>query len=448
MSDMAGDSSRVDLTSGSERRMINRIAAYWEEIRGDRQFPAMTDIDPARLEEVKSNCFVLDVSESVDEPVIRFVGEVLAENGVVARAGESLASVPKRSLFGRISEHYLECVANGAPVGIEAEFDNEKGATVLYRGVVVPFSDDGQTIDFVLGAINFRSEASEASKAPEGTAAPEVSEALEASQAHELPEIPETPEAPDAATPANDVVPPVLTEATALLDSLSRCRHLAQQANESMKRSRDALYTALAEAYGFRFEAEAAPEAYDALLADAGIEAHERAPYTPVVKLVFGVDYDKTRISEYAAALAYGLRCDVPRQDFKAFLEGQEGGIKACVAAERAARRAERGESWDSIAYARSILRAQPALGHLDNVELDSDEEFVLILGRREPRGNGVELVTVLHEKPALVDGVLRRAAIRATSPAAVPESEEAEPASDEPANENSPRTGGKVEAT
>jgi hypothetical protein len=413
MTDLADEATRVDLKSGSERRMINRIAAYWEEIKGDRHFPAITDIDSSRLEEVKSNCFVLDVGESVEQPTIRFVGEALSESGTVAQAGDTLASVSKRSLFGRISLHYLECVANGTPIGIEAEYDDDNGNTVLYRGVILPFSDDGQTIDFVLGAINFKIRPAQSAEAPDLSDDTGVDHA------------------------------PALADATALLDSLSRCRHLAREANDSMSRSRETLYAALAEAYGFRFDAEAAPDAYAALLADAGIESIPRAPYTPVVKLVFGVDYDKTRISEYAAVLAYALRHEVPRQDFKAFLDGQEGGIKACVAAERAARKAERGEAWDSIAYARSILRVQPALGHLDDIALDTDDEFVLILARREPDGNGVDLLKVLHEKPALVDGVLRRAAIGLPVPVASDDMSE----TDEPANENLPRTGGKAEA-
>ena len=34
---------------------------------------------------------------------------------------------------------------------------------------------------------------------------------------------------------------------------------------------------------------------------------------TPVVKLVFGADYDKTRLTEYAAALTHAHRLELPR---------------------------------------------------------------------------------------------------------------------------------------
>ena len=444
MSDTAA--THVDLKAGSERRMINRVAAYWDELRGERHFPAMTDIESPRLDDIKSNCFVLDVSKSVEEPIIRFVGDALSENGKVAKAGESLNTVPKRTLFGRVSDHFLECVANGAPVGIEAEFDDEAGETIMYRGVLLPFSDDGSSVDFVLGAINFKlkSEAdmdvedgltddevgldeielddrSGAEMIPDNDDEPlelvdEVIDELEEEVAEQaeaaLPDLPDVPsesgELPSAEAPSTEE----------LLSTLSRCQTLAHEASESLSRSRDALYTALAEAYNFRFEAEEAPEAYAEILADAGIETQERAPFTPIVKLVFGADYDKTRISEYASALAYGLRHNVPRHEFKIFLEMQDGGIKACVAAERAARRAEKGEAWDSIAFARSVLRDQPALSHLYDLDVGEDEsEFVLILGRREPDRQGVDIVKVLHERPSTMDGILRRAAIDVPNP-------------------------------
>lgn len=407
MSDVAA--SHVELGAGSERRMINRLAAYWEQLRGERTFPSMRDIEANQLEEIRSNCFVLDISESVDEPVIRFIGDALSEGGTVARSGDPLAGVSKRSLFGRISEHFLECIANGAPVGIEAEFDDDKGETILYRGVVVPFSDDDEHIDFVLGAVNCKV------KGDEGTedAAPDSDALADETADQGAPDmVADNDDEPAMAEPVAGEVAAEAPDTGPLLESLSQCQRLAREAKEIITRSRDALYTALGEAYRFHFEAEAAPEAYQAILANVGIETQERAPYTPIVKLIFGADYDKTRLSEYAAALAYGLRHGVPQDGFKSFLDAQEGGIKACVAAERSERRAEKGEAWDSIAFARSILREQPVLGHVDDIEIEDESEFVLMLGRREPTGHGVDIVKVLHEKPSLVDGILRRAAI------------------------------------
>ena len=64
------------------------------------------------------------------------------------------------------------------------------------------------------------------------------------------------------------------------------------------------------------------------------MKAQVRAPMTPIVKLVFGVDYDKARLTEFAAALSYAQRQQVELGGFKDLIEKQPGGLKALVAAE------------------------------------------------------------------------------------------------------------------
>src|SRR3546814_11875146 len=86
------------------------------------------------------------------------------------------------------------------------------------------------------------------------------------------------------------------------------------------------------------------PQGYAELLEDAGIAVQARAPMTPVVKLVFGMDYDKTRLTEFAAALSYAARNDVKPGHLQALLEGYEGGLKGVVAAARAMRRPTESE--------------------------------------------------------------------------------------------------------
>ena len=62
-------------------------------------------------------------------------------------------------------------------------------------------------------------------------------------------------------------------------------------------------------------------EGYAELLEDAGLKAQARAPMTPVVKLVFGSGYDKGRLTEYAAALSWARRQDLPAGALRERLE-------------------------------------------------------------------------------------------------------------------------------
>ena len=92
-------------------------------------------------------------------------------------------------------------------------------------------------------------------------------------------------------------------------------------------------------AYDFARRRRRVPDDYAELLDDAGVKAQARAPMTPIVKLVFGADYDKTRLTEFAAALAYAERVRDRFRRLPAVRRRLDGGLKGLVAAERKARR-------------------------------------------------------------------------------------------------------------
>ena len=64
--------------------------------------------------------------------------------------------MPSRSLLSRLTDHYLQIIANRAPIGFEAEFVATRGHNTLYRGILMPFSSDEDTIDFIYGVINWK----------------------------------------------------------------------------------------------------------------------------------------------------------------------------------------------------------------------------------------------------------------------------------------------------
>ena len=127
---------------------------------------------------------------------------------------------------------------------------------------------------------------------------------------------------------------------------------------------------------------------------------------TPVVKLVFGIDYDKARLTEFAAALSFARRQDVELSGFLKFIEGQAGGLKALVAAERQARRPEPKTDTKTEA-ARAKLRTVEPIA-LETISADC--EFALVLARRRADG-GVEPVALVDDE-AMVEKAIRRAGI------------------------------------
>lgn len=395
-----------------ERRMHVRAYNYWVSLLAGRPYPSIGDVDPHNIEDFGPHSVLLDFSRDPEDPEIAFLGRALRVECGLDAAIRRISEVPSRSLLSRLTDHYLQIIANRAPIGFEAEFVGQRGYNTLYRGILMPLSSDGEAIDFIYGVINWK-EMADAHTA--GALADQVQ--------HAVATAPAPPSAADAlvwadgpnADFANSAPPPeaatddatlsLWPEAPALADRLSAARHCAEDAAGADQRSRQALYRALGHAWDFAIAAEDAPDDYAELLADAGITVQARAPMTAVAKLVFGIGYDKTRLTEFAAALAWARREAVPAGTLAGRIEAFPGGLKAIVAAERAHRRTPAAP--DRWAELRARLHAAPPLARID-IAVPGEGEFVLLVARRE--ADGFAIVAPVADA-RLVDQAIRKTA-------------------------------------
>lgn len=654
-----------------ERRMQVRAYNHWAALIGDAQFPHVDDLAPETLDDFGPFGVLLDFrgKKGIDDPRIAFLGDQLAEECGGAQY-KRLSDVPGRSLLSRITDHYLQILANKAPIGFEAEFTNDRGASVLYRGILLPWSSNGEDIDYVFGVINWKEMADAATAdallsaidaaldkpippyegkdmdrmldlsgyaendsenedqpvtlpipafgtaplsgeaesdddyrvsspfdlvdeadegdgeeydedtgeptewgkgfsgfgdedtiysvdygdqgledgeededyegvvnplgdntaslglsslvsrsgrvkqsvslpgmdgytapadadaapttnyapspatsvasaprttleqrlravIPQGYGADEepapferapvfappaghephsagdeafeleaayeeqpeavearetvqshVDEALEGSNSDDIfdldvemvePEAGDAPEAVEAGYPAH-AADFGDEEPEGLYDCLAAARELAQTARSNEDRGRKALYQAVGRAYDFSLEAAANPDDFVELLVENGLTVQDRAPMTPIVKLVFGVDYDKTRLTEYATVLGYAHRTGVARGTLDKVLAQAEGGLKGIVSAERQARKEEAGGKVETPQGVRNSLARK--LRKIEAVALDDlsedGPEFALVMVRRLPSGELVVLGEVPEDVP-LVEKAARK---------------------------------------
>ena len=440
-----------------ERRMQVRAYNHWASLLDNRNFPSIEDLDPAALPDFGPYSVLLDFTGGIDNPSIQYLGDQLAEEcGATGEDIDTLSDVPSRSLLSRITDHYMQILANQAPIGFEAEFVNQRERTILYRGILLPFSSDDDTIDFIYGVINWKEIADQQTT---DDLMLEIDQALEAVPVHhedsamtewadgpadvldlgvaeELgadpaggeidwpePQFGETAPLPVAAAapPAEpepfdlaefaeltDDLPaaaaePADVEGFALADWLASARELAQAAQGSEDRTRNALYAAIGRAYDFSLAAQAEPDEFAELVADSGLTTQDRAPLTPLVKLVFGADYDKTRLTEFAAALGHAHRLGLGRGALAGYLVAAPGGLKGVVTAERRLRREESGKAaaheTPREALARK-LRKLPACA-FEDISAEGSE-FALLMIRRLPSGELVLLGEVPEDVPLL----------------------------------------------
>tara|TARA_R110000782_G_scaffold78293_3_gene156015 strand:- start:225668 stop:227566 length:1899 start_codon:yes stop_codon:yes gene_type:complete len=568
----------------NERRMHVRAYNYWVSLLGNRVLPSIEDLNPEEMEDFSANSVLLDFSMGLENPAILYLGSALREECGITGTVERVDEVPSRSLLSRLTDHYLQIIANAAPVGFEAEFTNQRDAEIMYRGILMPFSSDDETIDFIYGVISWKEVASKSmidgldeemkaamstpppssapapiwadgpsatadfeddesedmssfesigeleaddfgftdaaaptpaptasedifdldvesmleieldtavdhdeeldlsafivaesgeaeadtragsdetasGETPADAASPEAAEtehepfdldaameadsdnlaaaasmhvedyetpdpAIDSLDTDMLPEafgpetfgldeetVSETPAAPEeeaeeaaddygaalssamsivgAHEPMpdiTDVLDPAET-AGGLVGALDIARQSAAEARDAAARSRVALYRAIGHAHDFALATRDAPADYQALLEQAGITVQERSPMTAIVKLVFGVDYDKTRIAEYALALDYALIHGLPPGSLAGKLGFYEGGLKGLVRDMRATR-----HGGELSRPAQRLERAYRKIGkarRLDAGALAFDEHGVaLIVARREADGS------------------------------------------------------------
>ncbi|KQU47405.1 hypothetical protein ASG67_14200 [Sphingomonas sp. Leaf339] len=321
---------------GDERRMHVRAYNHWVSLLKGRPFPSIDDLDPGNVADFGAHGVLLDFAGDVRDPGIGYLGSKLRDecrlDGDIVR----VADVPGRSLLSRLTDHYLQIIANRAPIGFEAEFISLRGCTTLYRGILMPFAAaDGGGIDHIYGVINWKDVADPVVQARLDA---ELGAAVLAGPrgAGEASAWADGPHA-DRGTAAIGHADLAMTGS--LADALMMARETAAAVRAADTRSRSALYRALGRAHDFSLAADDDRETYLRLVTEAGLTIQPRAPMTPMVKLVFGPDYDKTRLTEFAAVLGHARRHGIAAGRLPTFLDGFEGGIKAIVAAERQARR-------------------------------------------------------------------------------------------------------------
>ena len=425
-----------------ERRMQVRAYNHWASLLGERSFPLIEDLSPGELPDFGPYSVLLDFTRGTDNPAVLFLGSNLAEECGAQGPIDQLSDVPTRSLLSRITDHYMQILANQAPIGFEAEFVNQRGRTVLYRGILLPFSSDDETIDFIYGVINWKEIADQHTTdelllevenaldplgdVPAATRAQPLTEwadgpvddsdsgildlsvALPDVDGVDWPQpgfgIPGATQAPVASVNPADVSD---TDGMApadmdLADWLASARELAQAAQGSEDRTRHALYAAIGRAYDFSLAAAEVPGEFTELLEDSGLTMQDRAPMTPVVKLVFGADYDKTRLTEYAAALGHAQRLGLPRGALSDYLSHAPGGLKGVVGAERKLRREISGKTAGAHEtlgdmLARKLREIDPT--PLEQVVADG-AEFTLLIARRMPDGSVMLVAEVPEDAP------------------------------------------------
>lgn len=138
-----------------ERRLIGQALSHWEALRGARQFPARADYRGFDLPFAADSLFLIRLGRNENRDRIVLAGkrlrDALAWEPVGRRAVDIL---PSSREFGLCL--HRTAALHQKPTADVGVFRNALGHEVLYRCLLLPLSDNGITVDHVLGVFSFK----------------------------------------------------------------------------------------------------------------------------------------------------------------------------------------------------------------------------------------------------------------------------------------------------
>lgn len=144
------------LPKGMERRLVLRVLSYWRGLCDSDALPSFVSVDPAEMGDMWAHCFVLDVAGHEDDPVFRRIGESLAALSPVDLVNRRVSEATENELLRASVSYVREVIAKAVPISRGGEFYKYDGTKVFYRSIVLPMSDDGETVSGLLCAANCR----------------------------------------------------------------------------------------------------------------------------------------------------------------------------------------------------------------------------------------------------------------------------------------------------
>ncbi len=129
---------------------------FWARNFDNGVFPSADSVLKDGMDEFGDHAIVMALDDELETAKITYVGQQVLDEGKLKQSPPDVSAVPSRSILSRLTDHYMQTVANRAPVGFEAEFVNDADQLLLYRGILLPCSSNGENIDYVLGVINWK----------------------------------------------------------------------------------------------------------------------------------------------------------------------------------------------------------------------------------------------------------------------------------------------------
>jgi hypothetical protein len=138
-----------------DRRLVSRVLKRILQSAIAGHLPRLNDVDPWLVGDDWSNCALVRIRKPLDQSVFIVVSDKLLPNPAMILDGEPISHCPPTTLLGVVLFFFGEAVEERAAIMVEGTATHID-APILFRALLVPLSEDHQTVEAVLITTNFR----------------------------------------------------------------------------------------------------------------------------------------------------------------------------------------------------------------------------------------------------------------------------------------------------
>jgi hypothetical protein len=136
--------------------MVLRLLEFWRTVKGDASFPSAAMLSESAMPELYPFCIVLDVRGNPTDPTVVAAGRTISSYSDAALKGLTVSRFERNTLPSEAVSYLAEVLRKGVPISRGGSFTDKRGVTILFRSIVLPVADDGETITGLIAAANCR----------------------------------------------------------------------------------------------------------------------------------------------------------------------------------------------------------------------------------------------------------------------------------------------------
>jgi hypothetical protein len=138
-----------------EQRLVLRVLTQWRSLCRNDALPRRSQVDPRLFAQDWANCLLIDVDPKLECSRFAYIGDNLRDPSAPPVDRQSLAECEETTLLYAATSYASRVLAKRAPISTGG-VGVHQGAPVVYRSILLPLAEDGEHIDGMLGAANFR----------------------------------------------------------------------------------------------------------------------------------------------------------------------------------------------------------------------------------------------------------------------------------------------------